>query len=89
MKLWVSLVRIADALERLGVLWESYMQQQSLRVPPRSAAPNEAPEPGSISYYDPLREARLEARAEELLLNDRARDYEDAYEKATAEERSR
>ena len=81
--------RIADALERLAVLWESYMQQQSLRVPPRSATLNEEPEPGALSYYDAHREARLEARAEELLLNDRARDYEDAYEKATAEERSR
>lgn len=85
MSILKDLRSVAESLGRLVELAESWMHQQSLRVPPRE--PSGPPEPGSVSYYDPLLEAHREQRAMELLLNDRASSFDDAYEKAITEER--
>jgi hypothetical protein len=86
MKPFSLLNRIADALERLTSLFESYMQQQSLRLPPRKPS-DEPPEPGAVSFYDPQRQARLEERATELLLEGRYFNFDDAYNHAIQEEK--
>lgn len=88
MKLLKNLARIATALERMVAVIEKYVEQQGLRLPPREPSA-EPPEPGGLSYYDPVRAARLELAANDMMVRGEYTSFEDAYEEAIKRESRR
>lgn len=79
--------RIADALERLSDLVETYLRSQDVRLPARRSLVSDDPPESSLTIYDPVREAEREHLANDLFINGNFGSWLDAYGQVLDEEK--